>query len=420
MTATPRHHYRIFAPGRIGRPELPNRLVRSATWDPAILLARALTDPVLALYRRLAAGGVGLIITGDFSILPAGLFDTPPAHNAPASYEQVRIRGLNRLAGEVHRIAPSCKIVAQISADCPGAAPSDLSSPFTHDRPRPLTGDQVRTIVDRFSVAIAGLQADGFDGVQLHAAHGGLLSSFLSPYTNRRRDAYGGSAANRARIIAEIVAAARSRVGDFPILIKMNSTDYLDGGIDATNLPELAREVANAGVDAIEISGGMWECLVRTEQELGFRPVPAPESHTRIRRPDRQSYFRGYAALVDVPVPLILVGGNRDIDRLEAILAEGIADFISLCRPLIREPDLPARWLEGRGDSHAACISCNSCLYDMWTHVDRAEPWVATCLVQHDLARVKDAQRWLNTWVRNNVAASWDSYPPPAGQVDAK
>jgi 2,4-dienoyl-CoA reductase-like NADH-dependent reductase (Old Yellow Enzyme family) len=379
-----------------------------------------MTEEVLALYRRVAAGGVGLIITGDLNVLPAGLFDSPSVRNRPPTYGDVAIQGFDRLAADVHRIAPACKIVAQVSADYPNVAPSDLPSPFTHDRPRSLTEDQIHTIVERFAIAIGGLCSDAFDGVQLHAAHGGLLSRFLSPYTNRRRDAYGGSAANRARIIAEIVAAARSRVGDFPILVKINGTDYLDGGIDATKLPELAREVANADVDGIEISGGMWDCLVRTEEELGFRPVPAPESHTRIRRSERQSYFREYAACVDVSVPLILVGGNRDVDRLEAILKHGIADFISLCRPLIREPDLPGRWLEGRGDSHAACISCNSCLYDMWTHVDRGEPWVASCLVEEDVARVKDAQRWLNTWVQNNVAPSEEPSRPPATRTDAK
>jgi 2,4-dienoyl-CoA reductase-like NADH-dependent reductase (Old Yellow Enzyme family) len=261
----------------------------------------------------------------------------------------------------------------------------------------------VQAIAACLAEAIAARQAEGFDGVQFHAAHGGLLSRFLSPYSNRRQDEYGGPARNRARIIREAVDRARQRVGDFPILIKMNGTDYVEGGIDLDNLRGLALEIQRAGVDAVEISGGMWECLVRSEEELGFRPVPAPESHTRLRRPERQSYFLPYAQRLALDIPVILVGGNRDVERLEAILGGGRVDFISLCRPLIREPDLPHRWRAGRGDSATACISCNSCLYDMYTRLDRGEPGIVTCLAGEDLGRVGEAQRWLNNFVKENV-----------------
>jgi 2,4-dienoyl-CoA reductase-like NADH-dependent reductase (Old Yellow Enzyme family) len=233
------------------------------------------------------------------------------------------------------------------------------------------------------------------------------LSRFLSPYTNRRQDEYGGAARNHARVIREAIDRARQRVGDFPILIKMNATDYLEGGIDLDNLPDLALEIQRAGVDAIEVSGGMWECLLRSEQEIGFRPVPAPESHTRIRRPEQQSYFLPYAQRLDLDIPVILVGGNRDVERLEAILAGGKVDFISLCRPLIREPGLPERWRMGQGDSSAACISCNSCLYDMYTSLDRGAPGVVTCLATEDPGRVGAAQHWLNNFVKENVVMQW-------------
>jgi len=252
--------------------------------------------------------------------------------------------------------------------------------------------------------SIAGIQDEGFDGVQLHAAHGGLLSCFLSPYTNRRRDEYGGSAENRARLVREVVSGAREKVGDFPILVKMNGTDYVPGGLDLETFPELAREIADAGVDAIEISGGMWECLVRTEADLGFRPVPAPESHTRLKSPDKQSYFLEYAERLDLDIPLILVGGNRDAERLEAILQRGTVDFIAMCRPFLSEPGLPKRWLEGRGRSDTECISCNSCLYDMYTSLERGEPRLAACVLKQDRPRVGEAQRWLASWVGKNVA----------------
>jgi 2,4-dienoyl-CoA reductase-like NADH-dependent reductase (Old Yellow Enzyme family) len=396
-----RDHYRIFSPTRIGRLTLPNRLVRSATWDPSILGDRALNDPVRQVYRRVAAGGVGLIITGDFSVVPAGLLDS--GSDARTTYDDVRIAGYGELVEIVHAAGTGCKIIAQISADYHGVAPSAVPSPYTTQLDRPLSAAEIGAIVNCFVETIAGLDAEGFDGVQLHAAHGGLLSRFLSPFTNRRQDRYGGPAASRARIIAEIVAGARPRVGDFPILIKLNGTDYLPGGTDLDNLPELAQEIEKAGVDAIEISGGMWECLVRSPEELGFRPVPSAESQTRLRDPARQSYFLPYAARLSLGVPLSLVGGNRDVERLEAIVRQGSADLIALCRPLISEPDLPHRWRQGRGRSGTDCISCNSCLYDMYTRLDQGEPRVATCLVKQDLGRVPEAGRWLRTWVKENA-----------------
>jgi 2,4-dienoyl-CoA reductase-like NADH-dependent reductase (Old Yellow Enzyme family) len=259
---------------------------------------------------------------------------------------------------------------------------------------------EIARIVDHFVAAIVAMRDAGFDGVQLHAAHGGLLSTFLSPYTNRRTDGYGGPAHNRVRIVAEIVARARERVGSFPILIKMNGTDYLPGGIDSDSLPELARAVRGAGIDAIEVSGGMWDCLLRPEKELGFRPVPSPEAHTRLGRPERQSYFLPYAARLDLDIPVILVGGNRDIERLEAIVRQGQADLIALCRPLLREPDLPRRWREGRGARTAACISCNACLFAMYVHPGRPEPGVASCVYDQDKEMYRQAQRWLVSWQR--------------------
>ena len=321
------------------------------------------------------------------------------------SYADVKIEGFDRLAEKVHKCAPRCKIVAQLSGEYPGVGPSDIPSPFSRTKLKPLSTEQIQAIVYCFIQAIAGVKDDGFDGVQLHAAHGGLLSRFLSPYTNRREDEYGGSAENRARIIREIVDGARRMVGDFPILIKMNCTDYVEGGTDIVTFPGLAQAIQGAGVDAIEISGGMWDCLVRTEDELGFRPVPAPESHTRINSPEKQSYFLKFAEKLKLDIPVILVGGNRDVERLEEIIRQGKVDFFALCRPLISEPDLPKRWLEGRGSSGTDCISCNACLYDMWTHLEERKPWVAVCLVKHDEKRLKAAQEWLASWVKKNVAS---------------
>lgn len=398
-----RYDYTLFSQGGIGTLTLKNRLVRSATWDPCILKELRMTDEVAHIYRDLAIGGVGLIITGGFPVASEGM----PFANEPDStlrlYEDLRVEGGWMLAQAVHEAAPDSKVVAQLETGHMSKAPSAVPSPFGGELPVPFSTEEIRAIVDSFVRAIAAVRDDGFDGVQLHAAHGGFLSRFLSPYSNRRADEYGGSARNRARIVREIVAGARKIVGDFPILIKMNGTDYLEGGIDAANFPELAREIEAAGIDAVEVSGGMWDCLTRSESELGFRPEPSPEAHTRIARPERQSYFLPFAEALALRIPVILVGGNRDAERLEAIVRGGKVDFIALCRPLISEPDLPRRWLEGRGKRGTDCISCNACLYEMFVHPGRETPPPVRCVFKADKKMYEDAQTWVKNWVHQNV-----------------
>ena len=147
----------------------------------------------------------------------------------------------------------------------------------------------------------------------------------------------------------------------------------------------------------------MWECLVRPETEIGFRPIPAPESHTRIKNPEKQSYFLKYAERLDLDIPVILVGGNRDVEQLEKIIQDGKVDFISLCRPLISEPDLPKRWLEGRGTSSTDCFSCNSCIHEMYTGVIEGKPGAVRCVYKQNPQEVKAAQKWLSNWVTDNT-----------------
>jgi len=393
-----RNDYKIFSRGQIGNLTLPNRLVRSATWDPCILTSRKMKDEVLNVYRELALGGVGLIITGALPVADIDMLNAEAA-----CYDDIHIEGIEKMAEVVHAAGTGCKIVTQLETSFVGAAPADSLSPYFPGNDRPLTTQEVRKVVDFFIQAIVHMQAFGFDGIQLHAAHGYFLSRFLSPYTNRRNDEYGGSVKDRARIVHEIVSGAREKVGDFPILIKMNSTDYIEGGIDSANFPELALEMQDIGLDAIEISGGMWDCLVRSEEELGFQPLPSPEAHTHIQRLEKQSYYLPYAERLNLAIPVILVGGNRNIEQLEEIVRQGKVDFIALCRPLISEPDLPRRWLEGRGSKKSECISCNSCIYAMIVHPGTPEPGLVRCIFKQDKEQYKIAQEWLSTWVEKNV-----------------
>jgi len=392
-----RENYLIFSPGKLAGLSVSNRLVRSATWDPSILNSRQVNEEVINLYHSLALGGVGTIITGGFPVYRERFPEEDP-YPPYAIYSDLRVDGLEKLVQAVHKSNPSCKIIAQLEVGYLDAGPSSIPTPFSEELIRELSIEEIQRIIHCFISAITDMRDTGFDGVQLHAAHGGLLSRFLSPYSNHRLDLYGGCVKNRAAIIREIIASARQQVGSYPILIKMNGTDFLEGGTDIQNFPELAQEISQAGVDAIEISGGMWECLFRSEEELGFRPVPSPESHTRIQKADQQSYFLKYAGRVDLPVPLILVGGNRDIERLEAILQSGKVDFIALCRPLIREPDLPNRWRAGIGSRLAECVSCNSCIYAMYVYPGKPEPGLIRCICKHDKKQHHAAQKWLSNW----------------------
>jgi 2,4-dienoyl-CoA reductase-like NADH-dependent reductase (Old Yellow Enzyme family) len=365
LAADSRESYTAFSEGRIAGMTVKNRLVRSATADPVDREGK-IRDAVVNMYRDLAAGGVGLIITGHMAVLAKGRAGATQGR----IWDDEHISDVARLADAAHGVANGAKIVAQIThcgrqtqySEMVG--PSAVFSPALKKPTRELSAGEIEGIVEAFGAAIPRVQEAGFDGVQFHGAHGWLLSSFLSPYTNRREDKWGGSATNRARIIAEAVALARPKVGpDFPIMIKMNTADLVEGGLDISNFPEQARAVEAAGVDAIECSSGMWDCLVRTEEELGFPPIPLPESRTEIYDdPARQSYNGERAEKAEVKVPLMLNGGNVDIELLEPILKRGKIEYMSFCRAFLRERDFPHRWLEGRGGDKVTCISCNVCL----------------------------------------------------------
>ena len=244
-------------------------------------------------------------------------------------------------------------------------APSAIHDTLFDRTPRPMTRNEIEEIIEAFAEGIRRAQEAGFDGVQLHAAHGYLLSSFLSPRTNQRDDSYGGSTQNRTRIVREIYERARKKVGDrFPILIKFNTTDFLPGGIDPDEALRIAEILGKIGFAAIETSGGMWEACTRTKEELGWKPVLLPEARTGIATADQEAYFLpGARAIKDkTKATVILVGGLRSFSKIEEVLGAKAADFVALSRPLIRQPDLPNLWGTGEGPDKAECISCNACL----------------------------------------------------------
>jgi 2,4-dienoyl-CoA reductase-like NADH-dependent reductase (Old Yellow Enzyme family) len=218
---------------------------------------------------------------------------------------------------------------------------------------RAMSEDDIRSAVAAMATAARRARAAGFDAVQVHAAHGYLLSQFLSPATNQRRDRYGGSLENRFRMTGDVLRAVRQAVGpDFPVLVKINSEDFVPAGFQREDLPEAAVLLAGAGVDAVELSGGTI--------------VNPPETHCARKvhpgGPEEEVYYRQAARAFKAAagLPLILVGGIRSLAVAEDLIAEGTADLVAFGRPLIAEPELIQRWHDGEGGV-SACLSCNRC-----------------------------------------------------------
>ncbi len=391
----------VFKPAYIGHLEIKNRLVRSSTFEHAATVKGEVSDTLMEIHRNLAKGGAGLILTGISWVHPG----MPPPPMMVRADDDAFMPGLQKLAQSVHEAAPDCRIMLQlhhpgrqvvtpadqariasfrspaylayvrkhpeVTAHTKGAphplepiAPSAIRDTLFDRIPRALSIDEIEQMVEAYAEGVRRAQEAGFDGAQLHGAHGWLLSSFLSPRTNRREDRYGGSTENRARIATEIYQRAVKMVGDrFPILIKFNATDFLPGGMDLEESIRLGKILFETGFAALEVSGGMWEAVTRTKEELGWPPVLLPESRTGIRTPEQEGYFLPAARAIKekTAATVISIGGYRSFSRIEAALNSGSADFISLARPLVRQPDLPHLWYT-EGPDRAGCISCNACL----------------------------------------------------------
>jgi 2,4-dienoyl-CoA reductase-like NADH-dependent reductase (Old Yellow Enzyme family) len=344
----------LFTPVRIGSVTVPDRFVRSATHDFMADDEGFVTDAHIELYRRLAEGEVGLIITGHAHVQPSG----KASPKQMAVFDDRFIEGLARIPEIVHRfqslvflqIAHAGRQTKEKLCGCIPVSPSAVYDPVSKVMPRELAFDEIRALIIDFISAAKRAKRAGFDGVQLHAAHGYLLSSFLSPHTNRRADEWGGPVENRARVLVEILRGVKAACGrDFPVIVKLNSTDFLESGLVLEDAVRVARMIAAEGIDGIEVSGGM--------AEAGRGSVWAG-----LRGEDEEGYFVENAARIKraVRVPVFALGGIRTLAVAERIVREGRADLVSLSRPLIRDPFLVKHFREGLA-AKSECISCNKC-----------------------------------------------------------
>lgn len=347
---------KIFEPTSIGGLQLKNRLVRSATWENMADERGHMTGSLFRIYDELARGGVGLIITGYAFVTR----DEQPNPGMMGIYDDAFIGDYRKLTDTIH--AHGSRVVMQIAYGGSFTdyrpegrviwSPSGIADLATGVVPTAMSREDITSLVKAFGDAAERVKAAGFDGVEIHGAHSYLLSQFITPYYNRRTDEYGGGIKNRARIILEIYSEIRARVGsDYPVMIKINCDDFMDGGATLADSVALAKMLDELGIDAIEISGGSSGAGEKSPARRGIHTV------------EKEAYHGEQAARIaeEIEAPVILVGGLRSPEVIEGLLDKTGIELFSLSRPLLSEPQLPNRWQSG-DRARSRCVSCNGCL----------------------------------------------------------
>jgi 2,4-dienoyl-CoA reductase-like NADH-dependent reductase (Old Yellow Enzyme family) len=324
---------------------LGNRIAKAAMEENMAGRAQLPEERLLALYRRWGAGGAGLLITGNVMVHAEAL--TGPGGVVLDLGAPLEPFAGWAKAGKANGAAMWMQINhpgRQVQAQMPGVvwAPSPVGVELgkhtkRFGRPVAMTPEQIDATVRRFAVAAVSAERAGFDGVEVHAAHGYLLSQFLSPLSNRRTDQWGGSLENRARMLLDVVRAIRSSVASsFAVAVKLNSADFQRGGFDADDAQQVIAMLEPFGVDLVELSGGNYE-----SPAMAGRPADA-------RTQAREAYFLELATELakTSPLPLMLTGGITRRETAEKALANGVA-MIGMATALAVTPDLPNRWRAG-------------------------------------------------------------------------
>lgn len=351
----------LFDSTRIGGIDVSCRVIRSATFEGMADTDGHPTEQLFDQYGALAEGGTGLIITGMIA----------SSSMEPHQPFQIRLdrdsdrAPLKKLTDFVH--TKGGKVMAQIvimgssilwpEGDGHIISPSGVPELTVGQKEsQSLTIAEIQQLIADSAAAARRARQAGFDGVQFHGAHGYLASKFLTPYYNRRTDKFGGTLENRARFLLEAIKAIRQAVGaDYPVWVKFNCADFMkEPGLTFEESKQVMAWLAQAGVNAIEVSGGNTSSIPR---QGVIRPI---------RRTKEPMYFSKYAAEAAQLLPDIdigVVGGFRTVEQIETCLRDTKIAFISLCRPLLRQPDLLKLWKDGSTEP-ALCISCSRCFGD--------------------------------------------------------
>lgn len=331
---------------------LKNRLAKSAMSEALGTTDNHATEALVHLYGRWAAGGIGLLITGNAMIDRRALGE--PNNVAIEDDSDMPLLQRWAAAGQANgtqlwvqlnhpgRQSPKGLNAENVS---PSAVPFSPALQAFFAPPRALTEDEIVALIQRFARSAGIVKRAGFSGVQIHAAHGYLISQFLSPLTNQRSDQWGGSAQNRRRFVLEVYRAMRAEVGAaFPIGIKLNSADFQQGGFSEDESLAVIQALHDEGIDLVELSGGTYEA-----------PAMSDQKRHRASTLAREAYFLAFAEKVRaaVPVPLMVTGGFRSLGGMAVALGSGAMDLIGLARSLAIEPDLPQRLLAGQEPQYA-------------------------------------------------------------------
>ncbi|NRT76175.1 NADH:flavin oxidoreductase [Clostridium beijerinckii] len=343
----------LFDQTQIGPLKLKNRFIRSATYEGMADEKGNINDELFKVYEDLAKGGVGTIITGITSVTDLEEF----IPGQMGIYNDSFIDNHKKIIEVTHK--HNTNIILQLGAagtqtirneEKAILGPSNITDFGYKNTPKEMTLEEIVSIQIDFANAALRAKKAGYDGIQIHAAHGYLLSKFLTPYYNRRTDEYGGSIDNRSRMLIETYKKIRDKVGkDYPVLVKINCEDFMDQGMTFEECKYVCKKLEKLGIDAVEISGG----------SLSSRPN---ESYSRKIVKGQAPYYTFYAERIkeEVNIPVISVGGIRDISALTKILNESSIDYFALSRPLVCESDLINRWSEGNTEP-SKCISCGKC-----------------------------------------------------------
>lgn len=323
-----------------------NRFMRSATTSAYANEDGIVNDTIIKHYERLSKGEVGLIVKGHLYIL-----DNGKAHEGMAGISHDKhIKMLKKLTDSVHKYQGH--IVAQLN-HAGVAHQQDRAGPSQYNEEdwsaRELSEDEILTIIEGFGEAAERAMQAGFDGVQIHGAHGYLVSQFLSRRVNKRTDKWGGNLENRMRFLHEVYDEIRGRLGNEPVLIKINSDDFSSDGFIVEDSIKVAKTMMGKGIDLIEISGGGRG----RDTDLRMRA-----KHPEFPELD----FAGHAVKIRSeikPTPMALVGGFKTLKTMERAIEQDITDLVSLSRPFIREPDLVKKLKKGQKES--ICIRCDAC-----------------------------------------------------------
>ena len=331
---------------------LKNRLAKSAMSEALGTTDNHATEALVRLYGRWAAGGIGLLITGNAMIDRRALGE--PNNVAIEDDSDMPLLQRWAAAGQadgtqlwVQLNHPGRQSPKGLNAEnvSPSAVPFSPALQAFFAPPRALTEDEIVALIQRFARSAGIVKRAGFSGVQIHAAHGYLVSQFLSPLTNQRSDQWGGSAENRRRFVLEVYRAMRAEVGPtFPIGIKLNSADFQQGGFSEDESLVVIQALHEEGIDLVELSGGTYEA-----------PAMSDQKRHRASTLAREAYFLEFAEKVRaaVPVPLMVTGGFRSLGGMATALSSGAMDLIGLARGLAIEPDLPQRLLAGQEPQYA-------------------------------------------------------------------